>query len=210
MKKNLKWIILGICTLLFAILLWQVKTNDTLAIDNYFYNLFVVKMRNDALTPLMMTFTLFGSAYAYGFLFILALIFIKDKKIPLMMFLNLAGSAVVLKVVKHFVARPRPEGFRLITETGFSFPSGHAMNAIVFYGFIIFLIYYLVKEKFFDRAMAIIISPIILCIGISRVYLGVHFASDVISGYLIGLIYLILFIEIIFKKYYKKSKKVKA
>src|SRR5574344_1776807 len=90
--------------------------------------------------------SLIGNKYLYFIVIILFFIFKKKKKTPILMTLNVGGGALVMKVIKHFIARPRPDGFRLVAETGFSFPSGHAMNCVIFYGFIIYLIWKHVKD----------------------------------------------------------------
>lgn len=108
---------------------------------------------------------------------------------------TLAGAAVTGYVMKILVARLRPGGLIPSTiETSFSFPSGHSIASIALYGFIAFLLCKLYPEK----KAAIIAAAVatIFIVGFSRLYLGVHFPSDVIAGYLIGGLWLLLGIEI--------------
>lgn len=100
-------------------------------------------------------------------------------------------------MLKHIVQRPRPTEFRIIDETGYSFPSGHSMVSAAFYGFLIYLIYKNVKNKYLKWGIIILLSIIVITIGISRIYLGVHYTSDVLAGYLISISYLIIFTSII-------------
>lgn len=99
--------------------------------------------------------------------------------------------------MKNIVARPRPEGFRLVEESGYSFPSGHSMVSMAFYGFFVYLIFKKVKNPYLKWSSMIVISFIITAIGLSRIYLGVHYASDVIAGFCISISYLILFMNLI-------------
>lgn len=96
-------------------------------------------------------------------------------------------------VLKNIVERPRPIGYRLIDETGYSFPSGHSMISTAFYGLIIYLIWKNVRNTKLKYISCILLALLILLIGISRIYLGVHYASDVIGGFTISIAYLIIF-----------------
>lgn len=108
-----------------------------------------------------------------------------------------AGGVLINQVMKLFFAKPRPELWhRLITETSFSFPSGHAVGSMVVYGFIAYI---LAKEmqqhKHIVYAAA---SLLIIAIGLSRLYLGVHYPTDIIAGYGIGFIWLITCMKVRF------------
>ena len=94
----------------------------------------------------------------------------------------------------------------LIEEDGFSFPSGHSMLAIGIYGFLMFLIYKSNLEKKYKTILMTLLTIIIVVVGLTRMYLGVHYPSDIIGGYLIIGAYLIVFISIINEKVYKKLK----
>ena len=107
-------------------------------------------------------------------------------------------------ILKNVVERPRPIGYRIIDETGYSFPSGHSMISMAFYGLIIYYIWKNVKNKKIRNIACILLGILIGLIGISRIYLGVHYASDVIGGFVISIIYLILFTTI-----YKNIKSTK-
>ena len=89
----------------------------------------------------------------------------------------------------------------IINETGYSFPSGHSMIAVSFYGFIIFLIWRMNIKKIYKFLFSLFTGFLIFLIGISRIYLGVHFPSDVIGGYSISLCFLIVYISLIRKRF---------
>lgn len=107
----------------------------------------------------------------------------------------LAGAAVTGYVMKILVARARPGGLiPTAIETSFSFPSGHALASAALYGFIAFLLCKLYPEKKTVVVMTAIAT--VLIVGFSRLYLGVHFPSDVIAGYLLGGLWLLVGIEV--------------
>ena len=95
----------------------------------------------------------------------------------------------------------RPTEYRLIEETGFSFPSGHSMVSMAFYGYLIYLIYKYVKNKYIKWISIVLLSILICSIGISRIYLGVHYTSDVLGGFLISVSYLVIYISAVIKSF---------
>lgn len=100
-------------------------------------------------------------------------------------------------MLKRIIARPRPIEHRLISESGYSFPSGHSMVSMAFYGFFIYLAYRKIKNPYVKTIVCVLLSIIIISIGLSRIYLGVHYPSDVIAGFCISISYLALFTNII-------------
>ena len=96
------------------------------------------------------------------------------------------SSAATGYFFKYFIGRDRPLGAELY-ESSYSFPSGHALTSLFFYGFISFIIFRFSKLSG-NKKYAIIFCfmSLILLIGASRLYLGVHYISDVVGGYLIG------------------------
>lgn len=109
------------------------------------------------------------------------------------------GSVALMLILKEFFNRQRPLIPLLEPAFGLSFPSGHAMSSVTFYGL---LIYLLVKNKiniYLQIAGTLILLLMIFFIGISRIYLKVHFPTDVIGGYCAGLIWLMLSLWILNK-----------
>ena len=116
-------------------------------------------------------------------------------------FLALATVAPVVNLgLKELVERPRPEsGLSLVMETGFAFPSGHAVFAASFLGAAIWLLgssKNLNGHPSVRRTVQVLLLLFILAIGFSRLYLGVHWPSDVIGGFLFGGLYLSLLVEV--------------
>lgn len=105
----------------------------------------------------------------------------------------------VMKLLKHFVNRPRPSILHLVNEGGSSFPSGHAMNSMLLYGSLIVLVHYYIKNEPIKYAFMTLLTCLIVTIPMSRVYLGVHYLSDVLAGLSLACFLLIFSKEFIFK-----------
>ncbi len=98
--------------------------------------------------------------------------------------------------LKRFIDRARPDIEQLVVAKSLSYPSGHAMVAMAFYGFVIYLIYKFRLHIAIKIGIILLLTLVILSIGISRIYLGVHYPSDVIGGYIAGFIWVIFCILI--------------
>lgn len=151
-------------------------------------------------TSIMIGLSFLASAGALITIAIISLLVLKNKKLPKYITLNLIISFILNRIIKIIVRRPRPEAFSLVLENGYSFPSAHAMVGFAFYGFIIYLILKSQKNKRPKVIYTTLLSLLIILIGISRIYLGVHYFTDVLGGFLIALVYLILFIKFIYKR----------
>lgn len=125
----------------------------------------------------------------YNLIIIIVMIIRKSDKLLLVPIASMV-SAIINNVIKIIVARERPGINPLVIETTYSFPSGHSMISILFFGTLLYIIN---REDYkYKKVFNIIIPAYILMVGISRIYLGVHYFSDCISGYLIALIILII------------------
>lgn len=198
--KNIKWIILFICILITVLIAEDVMEKEIMELDTIGYKIMSEHIISDTITPIAKAITQFGGAMFLITLSIILLLIIKNKKIGILIWINLAISTILNQILKNIIQRPRPTEFRIINENGYSFPSGHSMASAAFYGFLIYLIYKKVKNKYLKWTLISLLSILIILIGASRVYLGVHYTSDVIAGILISTSYLIMFISII-KKY---------
>ena len=193
-KKNLKWIILFICLIGFLALAEDVFNQEIMKCDVIGYTLISIFLITDFATPIAKFITNFGGPIFLSTICIILFIIIKNKKIGLSIIMNIAIIAILNQVLKRILQRPRPTEFRIIEETGYSFPSGHSMVSMAFYGYLIYLIYKYIKNKYV-KCIAIVLLSILICsIGISRIYLGVHYTSDVLGGFLISVSYLIIYI----------------
>ncbi|MBL7699620.1 MAG: phosphatase PAP2 family protein [Chitinophagaceae bacterium] len=117
------------------------------------------------------------------------------------------GSFLVMSSLKLFFGRVRPENPVFEAALGFSFPSGHAMSAMTFYGLLIFLVWKYLKNVAVKWILTIALILFIFLIGFSRIYLRVHFASDVLAGFSAGIIWLVLSLWIMhtIEKYTRKK-----
>lgn len=203
--NNKRWIIVFIALLVFFALLEDVFEKEILIVDTLVYKFAVEFLRNDILTVIMKAITNFGNAIPILLISIIIIVNSQDKKVPIWIILNLFFATVLNQILKYIVQRNRPEGYRLIDESGYSFPSGHSMVSTAFYGFLIYLVIKKVKNKHLKDFLVILLGTLIVLIGFSRVYLGVHYASDVIAGFFISIAYLILFITMMSDS--KKSSK---
>lgn len=113
-------------------------------------------------------------------------IFLKHRKELLLFTVVVAGMPLINSLLKRMFVRERPDIHRIIQEHGYSFPSGHSSSSFVFYGVLAYLLWRHVKPAWGRGLMVVLGLAVPLCIGLSRIYLGVHYPSDVIGGYLIG------------------------
>lgn len=193
-----------VLTMLFFLLLFLVFKKNILYIDKLFYDL-CMKFYSNNMTVIFKFITNFGGILYIFVILIILLLVIRNKKINIALISNLGLVILLNQVIKFIVKRPRPQVLPLVEERGYSFPSGHSMISLAFYGFLIYLIYNNIKNKKYKYALMISLSILIVLIGISRVYLGVHYLSDVLAGFIVSIIYLLIFIES-FSKVVKNEK----
>jgi membrane-associated phospholipid phosphatase len=164
--------------------LWEQQlTTLDIQLSEYIYTL-----RTPILTKIMIfTSYLGGNFIVFVVLFTtLALIFNKKyHEAKLFVFVILLGEIFDL-VLKQLIARPRPLISPLVQETSYSFPSGHSMGSVIVYLLLAYGLYYFTRNKVVASAGFLAAFVLIGLIGFSRVYLGVHYPSDVFGGYIIG------------------------
>lgn len=133
-------------------------------------------------------------------------ILIKNKKyFKIFIIANLIG-VILNNLVKIIIRRPRPtQTMPLSYEDSYSFPSGHSMMSSIFYGLIIYYIFKYVKNRKLKVFLSTLLTIIIIMVGISRIYLGVHYVTDVLGGIILGIIYLFVFTKLL-NKYENKAK----
>ena len=195
-KNIIKWILCAITAILAIVITINVKNGKILELDLNIYKFFSENIINDKLTPIVKVITHVGGAKIVFVLTILAIILIKGLKNKLFLLTGIVGTAGLNVVLKHIIQRERPNINRLIHEKGYSFPSGHSMMSMAFYGMLIFLIFKYVKNTALKWTLIVILTILLSTIGITRIYLGVHYPSDVIGGFLVSLTYLFILTEI--------------
>jgi len=190
--------------LFFIIIALFLIIQDNLKIDAYVYNM-IKPCISPFMTNVFKIITWFGSGIGIIIFTTIFLFLLKNNRYKIAMLINLVSSILLNQGLKHIFMRERPKELFLIEETGFSFPSGHSSIAIAFYGFLIYIVWKKFQNKKLKYIFITILSSLILLIGISRIYLGVHYFTDVIGGYFITLAHLILFITILEKKSFFKE-----
>lgn len=198
-KQSLKIILFSLCIILFVYLTKLLLLNEIKLFDDMVFNL-VANLRCEPLTIIFKFFSFLCSFYFVIILTIIIMLFSKDRKVTFYIALNVLFCFFLNQTLKFFFARSRPTEINLIVENGYSFPSGHSMLSLAYYGFFVYLILNSnIKRK--NKILAIIsLALLIFFIGLSRIYLGVHYASDVLAGFAISAAYLILYIQFFYNK----------
>ena len=194
--KNMRWILFIVCLVIFCFILEDVLDKEIKQFDDMIYS-WLSTIIKEPITTFAKIITTAGAAYVIIPVCIISVIYFWKKKEAKYIVVNLITIFFSNQLLKRIVERPRPEGYRIVEELGYSFPSGHSMVSMAFYGFFIYLIYRKVKNKYIKWISITLISLLILLIGISRIYLGVHYASDVLAGFLLSISYLSVFTHII-------------
>jgi membrane-associated phospholipid phosphatase len=179
-----------VVTVVRRIFLHEEETLDYRVFD--YFQQFV----SDNMTAFMQFFTYFGS---HDFLIPANLILIadtffirKDKWFAIKVAAIASSSLLLMFSLKYIFHRPRPLIPLLEEAAGLSFPSGHAFMSFAFFGLLIYMSYSKIKRKWLKVTIICILLFMILIIGISRIYLRVHYFSDVIAGFSLGFMWLVL------------------
>lgn len=156
---------------------------------------FLVSQRKEFLTVFFLLATYFGNITFVGILSSLLISYLYLKRLTqyiLPLIISVLGSTLTMFFIKNIFDRERPGSIGLYLETGYSFPSGHATIAMSLYGFLIYLIFKQNKNSIQKNLSLSIVACLILLIGLSRLYLGVHYFSDVVFGYVLGFIWILI------------------
>ncbi|MBT2644973.1 phosphatase PAP2 family protein [Bacillus sp. ISL-41] len=168
----------------------EVKRFDESIIQFFYY------IENDVLDMILFIFTELGSVWFLTIFSIIIISFLwfkkRDKWSILFFIIGIGGGGLLTKLLKYYYGRERPSIDETIDAIGYSFPSGHSMGSLIFYGFLSYLLFRSSLRKTIKWMVLCIYGVLIMFIGISRIYLGAHYPSDVIAGYLAGGIWLIL------------------
>ncbi len=163
---------------------------------------FIISFRSPQLNKIFQFITDLGDVYGYLILTALCAIgfYLRFKNwryvLEMLFVMIIAGLSNL--ALKQVINRARPDAAHLVAVETLSYPSGHAMGAIAFYGFLIYLFYNFKMNTWLKTGILLIFSFLILAIGISRVYLGVHYPSDIVGGFIAGFIW-IIFCVILFQ-----------
>jgi membrane-associated phospholipid phosphatase len=192
LRKQGAWLIGYL--LILSIIAWlctEVWEKEAFSLDRYLL-LWIHQLANPQLDSIMLFFTALGDPPTVISIFVMTIAWLGMKRRytdGIRFTIACMGGVVINQVMKLFFAKPRPElWMRLITETSFSFPSGHAVGSMIVYGFF----GYTVATEFqqYRKYVYTIASILVMTIGFSRLYLGVHYPTDIIAGYGVGFLWL--------------------
>ncbi len=186
-------------------------SKELLEFDNMIMNFFYFH-RTALLTKIMIAISTLGfeiPIVAGLFIFILTLIK-KHKKEALIFALIVLLAPSLNGILKRIIQRPRPLFYPLVATSSYSFPSGHAIGSFVFYVTLSYFVYHFTKSKKLSAIAFAVSILLILLIGISRMYLGVHYPTDILAGWIGGLFWfsdlVIINRTLIFLKLFKENR----
>ena len=206
MKTLRYFLTIALPLLIFVFITVNVLNHNSSNFDSYVYQ-GVSRFISSDLTDIMILVSFLGSGqFLTTFSLILLVAFFRRERYSFyasMIAINLLFSSLFNVGVKDIIHRDRPNILRLIEIGGFSFPSGHSMVSMSFYGFLIYL-YFINYKTRWKYPITSLLAIFILLIGLSRIYLGVHYASDVLGGFFLGILWLGIYSIIVDIRYRKK------
>jgi len=152
------------------------------------------------LTSIMKVFTWIGSGYVVAPIaligFIVLFFVLRYRHQAFLLITVVAGSVILNSTLKIYFKRERPEIHRIMDANGFSFPSGHSMMAFALYAIIAYIAWRNVKTTMSRVALVLFTACMIIIIGTSRIYLGVHYPSDIVGGYAVSALWVTIAISV--------------
>ena len=194
--------VITVFILLFLLITNEVSRKAVISFDEFVISA-VQSLISPRLTAVMLVITELGSVKMITiFVIVVSLLLSIKKKFVLTLFvIASSGLGALLNLwLKWIFKRERPDILPLVSEEGFSFPSGHSMGSFIFYVALDYTTVHLVLIKSFQCISDFLSGVIIVSIGLSRIYLGVHYPSDIVGGFLAGASWL-LFMIILFRYY---------
>lgn len=145
-------------------------------------------MRHDGLNDVISIFTLAGNWQAIVAVCIIFLVIPYTRKsIGLPLSIGNTFVALTNNAIKHIIQRVRPDiALFLISEDGFSFPSGHSISSMYTYGLLLYFVLTKVKNTAWKIVLTIVLTVLTFGIGLSRIFVGVHYPTDVLAGWSLG------------------------
>lgn len=204
-KRYLNYSLLALIPFLIIIVIITFNMNTIQHIDNR-VTLSIISWRTPQLSSFFSAVTILANPTSVVttvlILAIIAYVLTKRFHLPLWIILtNSIGSLGLNPLVKNIIQRSRPdEELRLVQEASYSFPSGHAFASMVAFGCVILLLLLFLKPSAFRGVLIVLSFVTILLIGFSRIFLGVHYLSDVVAGFSLGLFWLFISLSIFIPK----------
>lgn len=194
--KNKRVVILAVCAIVFVALLEDVLEGELGRTDAAAYSLIVERLRADWLTPIMESISALAAPVSLIVFLLVIVAFAPGRRPGACAAVNLALVFALNQALKFAIQRPRPDGFQLAVEQGFSFPSGHSMVAMAFFGLLAWMVWCYGTDRATRIGCAVAFGVVIVLVGVSRIYLGVHYASDVVAGFCVSLAWLAVYTRV--------------
>lgn len=161
---------------------------------------FVQGLEAPWLTSIMKVFTWIGSGYVVAPIaligFIVLYFVLRYRHQAFLLIAVIAGTVLLNGALKIYFKRERPEIHRIMDANGFSFPSGHSMMAFALYAIIAYIAWRNVKTTTSRVVLVLFTAVMIIMIGTSRIYLGVHYPSDIVGGYAVSALWVTIAISV--------------
>lgn len=199
-KEKGKYLIALLLFFIFLVFLISIISNKKLVIDAFVFEKIILNIRCDFLTTILKNITILADPEFLVVLSVILFIFMRGFKEKFCLVFNIGFVTLINQILKRIICRPRPDVVKLIKQGGYSFPSGHAMASTAFYGYLIYLLWKSNLSKTYKYIGTLFLVLLIFTICFSRVYLGVHYTSDVVAGICLSTIHLIIFTSILKKK----------
>ncbi len=156
----------------------------------------IIASRTSALTAVLSRTTHLGDVIAYSVFMLATAVYFYFRRHNWLLSIQigtvLASTGAINLILKNIIGRERPPGEHLVVVSAQSFPSGHAMSSIAFYGFLIYIAWNYLPRMWMKISATFALSALVIVIGISRIYLGVHYPSDVAAGFAGGLCWMVV------------------
>lgn len=193
MKKKKFLFLISTLLILFLIITGLVIFKLTGPFDSFIYEV-VRSLECDFFDKYFVFVTKFGNEITIVAVVLITMIIFRSWDGWLLGILA-ANSALTNKIVKSIIQRPRPDVLKLIEQGGYSYPSGHSMISIAVYGYLLYYVVKRVSNKYIKYSLSVLLAILILSVGISRIYVGVHYASDVLGGFIFAAIEVMLIVN---------------
>ncbi|MER2999393.1 phosphatase PAP2 family protein [Pontibacter populi] len=177
--------------------------------DQEFTNL-LYSMRSETLSLIFFNLTLLGereAVFIIGGIATIILLYRKRYWAIIAFWLAMGGVGLSVRFAKTFISRARPAEVAYYQVEHFSFPSGHATTAMALFALLAYFIYRHNQKKPYRKLIAWLAAILIILVGFSRIYLGVHFLSDVLAGFILGLLWTLVGVSLVEVMLHRKKRR---